>query len=697
MTRDTALRANTRREYSMQEHGHSETGQRQGQHVCKPLVDYWTLAYGEGKTTTIRILPGLNPDFNPQDPNTSYWDPYRLAPYSTQTERSWGDWIRRYSTVKMGDPAVSFIIADPTQTSSQDIQMTPAWVLFNAIDRAVANKQEQQGWAGMLRGGTGRRAQLARPSETYLVQAFLAGFGVKQYWPPKGFAAEDKTLVVGLSTSAGEAMITEMNRLREGYQGDPFDYENAMANGDPISLDYGRWVTFYTLADGDPRQRQQQSNAGWNAAQSRGNQGGGRGQDPIGYGAFLETTFGGNGARLREVEQAVFQKVKPWREILHFPTIEEQAMLLADKFPANAICYAWRDHEEWIPEAVKRRNVGAHSYGGVDMSGVQGYGQGLMPPAGPMPPQQGWGQLPPPPPLGVPGAPPQGMAPAQQGWAAPPPMPQQAAPPSQMAPPPPQAAPGYPPGPAGMPGQPGMPPVAAAFGQPQAAPGFPQQAAPPQAAPGFPPQAAPPGFAPQQPQAAPPGFAAQAAPGFPPQAAPPGFGQPPQAQPSAPPPQPQHAAPGWGQPQQPQQSAMPQPQMPSTAWGAQGNHAVDPTVPTGMPAGAPMQMPPPGQQGFPPQAAPPGFAPQQPQAAPPGFPPQAAPPGFPPQAAPPGFAPQQPVAPPPGQFPGQPATGYAQPPAAAPPQGGAQPTRAAAALAAAQNAAHQYQQQPPPQ
>jgi hypothetical protein len=690
MTRDTALRANTRREYSMQEHGHSEVGQRQGQHVCKPLVDYWTLAYGEGKTTTIRILPGLNPEYNPQDANSSYWDPYRLAPYSTQTERSWGDWIRRYSAVKMGDPAVSFIIADPTQTSAQDIQMTPAWILFNAIDRAVANKQEQQGWAGMLRGGTGRRAQLSRPSEIYVVQAFLAGYGAKTYWPPKGYATEDKTLVVGLSTSAGESMIAEMNRLKEGYQGDPYDYENSMVNGDPISLDYGRWVTFYTLADGDPRQRNQQQASGWNAAPQRSG-GGGRQNDPIGYGAFLETHFGPNPSRLREVEQAVYQKVKPWRDVLHFPTIEEQAALLADKFPPDAIAYAWRDHDDWIPEAVKRRLRGAVSFGGVAMHGVQGYGpQGLMPPVGPMPPQQGWGQLPPPPPTDM-GAP-QGM-PAAQGWAAPPAMPPQAAPPSQMAPPPAQAAPGFgPPGMTGVPGQGGLPPVSAAFGPPQPAPGYPPQAAPqgfppqaapgypPQAAPGFPPQVAPPGFQPQPtqqgfppqaapgyppqaapqgfpPQAAPQGFPPQAAPGYPPQAAPPGF------QPQQQPQQPQQpaAAPGWGAQPQQQQPQQPQPTM---AWGAQGNSAVDTAVPTGMPPGAPMTMPP--QQMQPQQMQPQQQFPQ----------------------------PAQNFAPPAGQFPGQPPTGYAQPPGVAPPQNGAQPTRAAAALAAATAAAQQYQQPP---
>ena len=385
MSRDASMRTRQRRNYSFGEYGGSETSQRQGNYLIKQnMADLWSPAYGQG-VTTIRIFPALSPE-------TGTWEPYRWPSDDPYDPLKFSDFIRRYSAVRsMGDPGVTFIQLDPTNPQVEDAQMTPAWLLFRAIDRAVATGQDRQGWASLLRGGAGRGAMLPKPTEVYLVQGVIMSYKGRAYSPPKGFGAADKTVVIELGHSAGQALVQELNREREGYTGNPDDFEARYANGDPISLQGGRFVSFYTLKDGDPRQAQQQVASGWQGI-AAGGQAGGQRNDPIGYGCFMEPNCGPIPARLAEYESLIRQKVRQWDDLLYFPTIEQQAALLADKFPPEVIMYAWSGHPEWIPEEVRRRAVGAVSLAMPGMPGMPGmpvaHGMGVA--AGPA--MGGWQQ-----------------------------------------------------------------------------------------------------------------------------------------------------------------------------------------------------------------------------------------------------------------------------------------------------------------
>lgn len=489
MSRDTSLRQRPRRRYQFSQHGQSEQGQRHGNYlIANNQADLWSPAYGQG-VTTIRVFPAKSLD------NPNEWDPYRFPSTDPHDPLGFGDWIRRYPAVRsMGDPPVTFIQHDPADPQIEDPQMTPGWLLFRAIDRAVAQGQDRPGWAALLRGSRGRGAQLSRPSEVYLVQCAIMQYKNRAYSPPKGFGQDDKLVVMELGPSAGLAMLNECHREVEGYQGDPDDLAARYANGDPISLDAGRFVNFYTLKDGDPRQAQQVAAGGWNSGGGGqggfggGNRGGRGGNDePIGYGCFMEEQFNGIPARLRDFESAVASRVRNWDEILRFPTIEEQAHLLADKFPPEVIEYAWSSHPEWIPEEVRRRARAAVSVGvqggfptpdqqaqhaqGMDPNAqpqhsgqmpAQGAGWGAGPAATPQateqpqvdgggfptqqaPPGQqgGWGQ-----PQGSAAAPPQQQAPVETPPQQPPVQPQQPMMPQQ------QPAPQNPP--TGDPSQGGM-------------------------------------------------------------------------------------------------------------------------------------------------------------------------------------------------------------------------------------------------
>ena len=556
--RAPSLQQRGNQRYRMADHGNSVQGQRQGKYIIKNnLAQHWNPCWGDG-VTVVRPFPARSYD-NPQA-TTYEWQPYRYS----QGNTDFGDWIRRYDAVRsFGDPGVTMIISDPADPMALPPQQLPAWILYNAIDQAIKHGQEKPGWAMLMQGGTGRGAVLSRPSELYLIQCAIMQHKTEQYNPPKGFM-DDKPVVLELSSNAGNGMIAEMNILNDGVQAQEGDWESLYLNGDPVSLDFGRYVTFYRLADGDPRQRQQRSQqSNWNTQHQPGGQG--RQHDPIGFGCFMEKTFNGMEAHLRQHEQAIANMVLPWDDILWFPTVDEQALILSGSFPPEMIVYAWRDHPDWIPETIKNRAVAQHAVNAPAGGWQQGWTQPQpgpqgfsAPPMGGLVPPSGYpagflpGAVPPGGPVtpgfnpSMPGVPPQGFG-----------VPQQAIP---------QAAPqGVPQG----------------FGAPQQLPvqpqgfGMPQQSIP-QAGPSQLPQQ---GFPQPQGFAPPPEVAVQP-PGF----APPTTGFAPQQQ------IPQQ--PNWQQPNHAQPDQSLQHQM---AWAGQGN----PVVPPGpaLASGAPTAgMMPPGQQ-----------------------------------------------------------------------------------------------------
>ncbi len=361
------------RRYSMSEFGRPDREAGRGNYLLKSgRGTVWRPTWGDGGTT-VRILPVRNVD----DPST--WEPYRFSSQPVD----YGDWIRKYPVCRnMGDTdPVTFIAYDPADPSvtRDHLRATPGWILYHAIDRAVANGQEQQpGWGALLKGSANRGAALSPPTEVYLMQVFVMQHGSSVYSPPKGFGREDKTIVLELTRGTGEALMGELDRVRPDYNGPQDDWENMMVHGDPVSLRHGRFIQFYNLKR-DPR-RPRMSAAGWASG------GGAAGsEDRVGFGLYIDQTFNGMSADLSAYEDVVAAKVQPWDDILHFPSIEEQAQLLADRFPPGVILYAWRDYPSWIPESVRRRAVNARTFPVASAplaDPVVGFGQSAAPAVG---------------------------------------------------------------------------------------------------------------------------------------------------------------------------------------------------------------------------------------------------------------------------------------------------------------------------
>jgi hypothetical protein len=228
------------------------------------------------------------------------------------------------------------------------------------------------------------------------MQVVVLHHKARSYMPPKPLDAPNpRPIVLMLGPSAGLALLNELNRYRVNCPYGNGDWHEVMEVGDPIDLSIGKFVTFYALADGDPRTQragnQGLSGSGWQAPASQMAMGQASQAAPIGYGCFLEDTFLNMPAIIpAEQHDNIRRLVRPWDDILHFPSIAEQAAILADKFPPDVIAYAWRDHPEWIPDSVRRQAVGAVSGPAAVVPPVSG-GPGASPYAATMPQMSGWG------------------------------------------------------------------------------------------------------------------------------------------------------------------------------------------------------------------------------------------------------------------------------------------------------------------
>lgn len=314
----------------------NDSGANQGNFILKKGVgELWKPAF-DGSPTTIRVFPGLSPD----DP--TQFDPWRFS----TADDALGQWYYPISCIQnIGNPGKSWVLYDP-QDAAYDPQTNPVWMLYNAIDRAVRDRTDRAGWAGMMKGGAGRGALLDRPKDCVLLQAAIMAYKNKLYAPPRGGGAPgtDNTVFFLLTPSARKSMNEAMNTRIEGYRGDPDNIPGHYVHGDPIGLDGGQYVTFYKLGF-DPREQMRNRQAATTSfGQAAKGSGGGRqsDDDPIGYGCFLSGEFNGMPARLREVEGMVRAHVKPFWDSVRVEPESIQVRWLEEGFKneADALVYA---------------------------------------------------------------------------------------------------------------------------------------------------------------------------------------------------------------------------------------------------------------------------------------------------------------------------------------------------------------------
>lgn len=321
--------------------------------------------------TILRILPGLNSDY--QGGQESPFEPCRMP----EDQGRYGAWQCCYEAVrKFGDPGITMLISngDP---SYDPYNQNPCWILYRAIKDACDRKQGRAEWYALLQDNP-RGKPLDRPCDITLVQALVFRHKGKDCFhqgrPPIGFAPDDPLMVFELSRSAAVALFGALDRRREGWTGNPSD-PRAFEYPDITDINGGAFVHLYQEGGGPQQQQAVAPAAPFDpyapaAPNQRGYAGGGgRGnQRPNArYACHLTATLNG-GPPDRDIlpglanhAQRIAAKIRPWDDILWFPTDVEQAHIINRHFPASAIMHAFQDHPDWILPDTRAQAVNAVS------------------------------------------------------------------------------------------------------------------------------------------------------------------------------------------------------------------------------------------------------------------------------------------------------------------------------------------------
>lgn len=360
--------------YSMSQHGQGSTDNF-GSLVFRPGAGNRRSPSWDKTETVVRILPCLSPD-------RQTWEPFR----NSMAPRDFGDWMRVYAAVRaFGEQnAVTMLLYNPIDEPAYDVHQNPCVMLYDAINQAIRNKQEQPGWASLTKGGAGRGPALSRPTDLYLVRAGI--FRIKNEdkatsdKSPLGLSAGEPAMFLEMTESAGRALVDMLEERDPDYQfpaDGSVDYNQAYRAGDIVSIDKGAFVHFYQEGF-DPREMQQTQASGPRQVVVGGNRGagGGRAGEPAKrYACFYSHEWKGFSPQfdIPEVEETIRKKDRPWDDtimgpgtgVLNFMDHATQARVLQerDSFPADVFLYGWRDHKEWIIQRTKDRAAGRVSVG----------------------------------------------------------------------------------------------------------------------------------------------------------------------------------------------------------------------------------------------------------------------------------------------------------------------------------------------
>lgn len=278
----------------------------------------------ESGYTVFRALPGLNPD-------TGYttFDPLYI------NEAETGLWVYNTHVVAgagIDDHRVTFIMRDSFSADDFNLAASPYNVLYKSVKDMESLPVTQRIWSDLLSGRNGRGAALPncrRPS--YFIQCIPYKRG------DHTFNAQDalnSLNIIRMTSSAGEALKHTLDKARAE---DP--------SMDITALDQSWFITLwnkkkphpYTHAAGDER--------------------------ALSYDCCFDKVYRGNdeyqgsSALLTGMGDKIRQLVKPWDQVLRFPSFEEQADWLCYAFDSvpDMIMRAFADNPEWISEKIRRK------------------------------------------------------------------------------------------------------------------------------------------------------------------------------------------------------------------------------------------------------------------------------------------------------------------------------------------------------
>lgn len=271
-----------------------------------------------------------------------------------------GDWCRLFTCANwVGNPGICFVIHDGNEElnlyeSPYHILRNVAWDNSSNSKRGIAHPTLGRLFDELLSKNfvpNSHVGSLRKPEKTLFVSASGVYLNEQGQAYLGAFSDENKknARIIGLKTSAAQSLHSALAVRDEAT--------NDFVSGDMLSFGAGKLITFLpeTYA-GDGKNRPALSVDGPTgvkmpkyAQQSR--------QVLVGYPpsrssmthfAVIHDQYNGQDVTLEPYAEKLVADSKSWDEYMYFPTYEEQAEMLAQAFPREALEYAWQNHPEYL-------------------------------------------------------------------------------------------------------------------------------------------------------------------------------------------------------------------------------------------------------------------------------------------------------------------------------------------------------------
>ena len=309
-----------------------------------------------GEPLVFRPLPALDPQHLGA-----------LLPYRTPEGRS--GFMRDFLVVRgLGEPGegkvrYSFVLFNPVLHPGYNPRTNPYSILYWRVYNAVNRQKEIPEFPGVKPGQWlrycdtkgGNLPVLPRPQVNYFLQAIVYANDAESYYQeiPLGLEPGGVIPMVMLPVSAGRRLEELFGELSEGYDTgyEGPDWESAMAYGDPVSPEHGRFIRVGrrgTLSAGRP-------------AKGKSTDG------EVGLGGYdvsidkelviAGRPLPGTSPQLAEEElEIVVPRLQWFDDVIYVPTHEEICQYCARALVnlPHILEFGWADHPEFFTAEVKR-------------------------------------------------------------------------------------------------------------------------------------------------------------------------------------------------------------------------------------------------------------------------------------------------------------------------------------------------------
>jgi hypothetical protein len=296
------------------------------------------------------------------------------------------DWVRampaaRYMGVEGGERATCLLHA-PNNESYDPWKVNPYYLLYRYAKRAHDNVKSKENanwqpqWNGVIHG---KEAGLKNPDVLYMLLGYVYENGKDRYFKengvPLGLGENDGTILIQLTKSGGEAVVTQAVDANPNFQqgvadhdtSDPAavlaaynDYfEKAHKYGDVTSLKTGRICCVH-----DPELFPVDQLVPTKAPKigiSTNKKGGGKKEEFSHYDAFFRKNYFYRrqekfSVDLSEHEEKIKKRIQFLSELLYVPSHEELALWIAFAFKpvGKLLTLAWADNPEFMTDDVRK-------------------------------------------------------------------------------------------------------------------------------------------------------------------------------------------------------------------------------------------------------------------------------------------------------------------------------------------------------